>query len=94
MQSVILYGRLVARAFVSGVTDDLKQLTWNSRYPSQTPTHIRPLSFLTASSGISKTNQIPKIVSKWSFGDDAYFVAKNSSADVIGMHEFVFSCKK
>ena len=49
----------------------------------------RSLSLITASSGISKGHAFPQLnntnlAAKWSFGDDAYFVAKCLRADVIG----------
>ena len=49
----------------------------------------RPLSLVTASSGISKGNIFPQttntnLATKLCFGDDAFFVAKCLRADVIG----------
>ena len=75
MEKAFRYGAAVYRAFLS-------RSVYTCNYASQSIP--RPLSLMTASSGISKANSHSKIVSKWSFGDDAYFVAKNKAADVIG----------
>jgi len=71
MQSVTVYGRLIARALFSGVN---------------TKPRTEPLHLVTGSSGFSKSFRPtkPQGLSKLTFGDDAYFIARNKVADVIG----------
>lgn len=74
MQSVALYGRLVARALVAGIHNEF-QLK---------PGQKQPLHLVTGSSGFSKSLTKNSVLSKWTFGDDAYFIARSKAADVIG----------
>ncbi|XP_076434961.1 protein phosphatase PTC7 homolog [Babylonia areolata] len=77
MQSVALYGRLVARALVAGIHNEfqLKQK--------------QPLHLVTGSSGFSKSVTKNAVFNKWNFGDDAYFIARSKTADVIGVADGV-----
>ena len=56
-----------------------------------------PLQFVTGSSGFSKSLSKSQIFKQWTYGDDAYFIAKNKSADVIGKTwhwmSFVYTCE-
>ena len=81
MQSVALYGRLVARAIVSGIHNEFQL-----KSPREIPKD--PLQLVTGHSGFSKTLS-PNTLRKWNFGDDAYFIARNKVADVIGKHNSV-----
>ena len=75
MQAVAQYGRLVARALVAGIHNEFSLKSGSSK---------QPLHLVTASSGFSKNVAKSSSLSKWTFGDDAYFVARSKSADVIG----------
>ena len=79
MQSVATYGRLLARVLVSGLNNDFAQLSIKN---STEPTTKSPLRLVTASSGLGKNQS--KTRRKWSFGDDACFIASHKFADVIG----------
>ncbi|KAK3084741.1 hypothetical protein FSP39_018193 [Pinctada imbricata] len=48
-----------------------------------------PLQFVTGSAGFSKSLSKAQIFKQWSYGDDAYFIAKNTTADVIGVADGV-----
>jgi hypothetical protein len=76
MQSLAVYGRLVARAFVSGLHNEF-QLRPHSKVKG-------PVHLVTGCSGFSKSVTKPPNFKSWSFGDDAYFVAKNKNFDVLG----------
>lgn len=82
MQAVALYGRLVARAFVTGIHNEFQQLK------PGTP-HVQPLHLVTGSAGFSKNVTKIAASSKWTFGDDAYFIARSKLADVIGVADGV-----
>ena len=77
MQSGALYGRLVARALVAGIHNEF-QLKPGSAQQKQ------PLHLVTGSSGFSKSVAKTSVLNKWTFGDDAYFIARSKAADVIG----------
>lgn len=81
MQSVVLYGRLLARVFVAGVNTEIPWKTDPSRV---THNHTRELHLVTASSGVSKSPHSSGAFKKWAFGDDACFLVKSKFADVIG----------
>lgn len=82
MQSVTLYGRLLARAIVTGFHNEFQIK------PREKP---KELHLVTGTSGFSKS-AIPKseLLRKWTFGDDAYFIARNKVADVIGKLKYFF----
>ncbi|KAK7505984.1 hypothetical protein BaRGS_00002706 [Batillaria attramentaria] len=82
MQSVALYGRLVARAIVAGIHNEF-QLKTPARDQKQ------PLHLVTGLSGFSKPVAKNSVLKKWTFGDDAYFIARNKVADVIGVADGV-----
>jgi hypothetical protein len=85
MQAVALYGRLVARAFVAGIHNEFQNVKPGS--------HVQPLHFVTGASGFSKNvakSSTSNAYSKWTFGDDAYFIARSKTADVIGKCLIVF----
>ena len=91
MQSVVVYGRLLARAFFSGFGSDLQQQSYlKSVGPGSASRtkHVRPLGLVTAFAGLGKTqSQLStqlRSLGKWSFGDDACFIAGNTLGDVIG----------
>ena len=75
MQTIAVYGRLFARAIFTGL---------NAEHPSKLP---EPYHLLTGASGFSKSplGASKPGVKNWTFGDDAYFIAKDDYADVIGM---------
>jgi hypothetical protein len=84
MQSVLVYGRTVARALFSGLTNEVHQSRSASYFRSE-PNQLSSLQLVTALSGFSKSSQsTAQILRKWSFGDDACFVASQKLADVIG----------
>lgn len=76
MQSVALYGRLVARALVAGIHNEFQLKPGSSQK--------QPLHLVTGSSGFSKSVAKNSVLNKWTFGDDAYFIARSKAADVIG----------
>eukprot|EP00106_Octopus_bimaculoides_P010447 XP_014777889.1 PREDICTED: protein phosphatase PTC7 homolog [Octopus bimaculoides] len=75
MQSVTLYGRLLARAFITG---------FHNEYQLKAREKPQELHLVTGASGFSKSTR-PKseLLRKWTFGDDAFFIARNKVADVI-----------
>ena len=76
MQSVTQYGRIVARAIVA---------QFHNEFQVKSPVDKKePLHFVTGSSGFSKSVTQSSQLSKWTFGDDAYFISRNKVADVIG----------
>ena len=80
MQSVAQYGRIVARAIAA-------QIHSANEFQIKTPFDKpkEPLHFVTGASGFSKSISNPShLSSKWTFGDDAYFITRNKEADVIG----------
>ena len=90
MQAVVLYGRAVARVVLAGLYNEVTP--WPSNATSHcsasgiTSSHFSSpeLHLITASSGYSKSNPPRHLTKKWSFGDDACFVAGHTLADVIG----------
>ena len=80
MQSVVVYGRLVARAIFAGMNNEFQQIHFKNGGSGNS----RPLRLVTASSGIGKTQSQAKLTTKLSFGDDACFIARHKLADVIG----------
>ena len=91
MQSALVYGRTVARALFSSLTNEFHQSSgsWqssrNASYFRSEPNQLSSLQLVTALSGFSKSSHTPaQILRKWSFGDDACFVASQKLADVIG----------
>ncbi|XP_029641640.1 protein phosphatase PTC7 homolog isoform X1 [Octopus sinensis] len=81
MQSVTLYGRLLARAFITG---------FHNEYQLKAREKPQELHLVTGASGFSKSTR-PKseLLRKWTFGDDAFFIARNKVADVIGVADGV-----
>lgn len=79
MQSVL--GRLLVRAFS---TRSQSELQFRQR-------SIEPLNFVTGSSGFSKSLAplSPTGTKKWSYGDDAFFIARHKLADVLGVADGV-----
>lgn len=71
-----LLGRLagISRTFIAGLHTELQFKT----RPKE------PLHLVTGSAGFSKTISQSPSFKQWTFGDDAYFVANNRTADVIG----------
>ena len=91
MQSIVVYGRVVARAVVAGINNEFQYpLPWNQPSCSIQNSH-RPFHLIAASAGISKTHSPARVSPKWAFGDDACFVAKHKVADVIGECGSVFT---
>lgn len=85
MQSVLVYGRTVARALFSGLTNEVHHQSRSASYFRSEPNQLSSLQLVTALSGFSKSSQsTAQILRKWSFGDDACFVASQKLADVIG----------
>lgn len=81
MQSLALGWRLLSRAIVSGIHNEF-QLKPRAKVKG-------PVQFVTGCSGFSKSVTKTPNFKNWSFGDDAYFVAKNTSYDVIGVADGV-----
>ncbi|XP_074642148.1 protein phosphatase PTC7 homolog isoform X1 [Tubulanus polymorphus] len=84
MQSIVVYGRLLARAIASGIHNEIP--SWRNR---QTAAGYH---LVTASSGhgYHHNNTSPaQLMKKWSFGDDACFFAKHNLADVMGIADGV-----
>lgn len=80
MQSLVQYSRIFARALFTGIGAEV-QPQWGTSHQHR---QKQNLQLVTASSGISKTHQTSQFVKKWSFGDDACFIATHKLADVIG----------
>ena len=76
MQSVAQYGRIVARAIAAGIHNEFQL-----KSPYDRPKE--PLHFVSGVSGFSKSLSKSNHT-KWTFGDDAYFISRNKVADVIG----------
>lgn len=87
MQSLVLYGRCIARAFATGFGSEHPALTWNNSACAQTTE--RSLHLVTASSGLSKTHPSAQIMKKWAFGDDACFITGHKKGDVLGVADGV-----
>ena len=85
MQSVVQYTRIFARALFTGIGAEV-QPQWGNH---QQQRRKQNLQLVTASSGISKTQRTSQFAKKWSFGDDACFVATHKLADVIGVADGV-----
>lgn len=83
MQSLVLYGRCLARAFATGFNTDHPAITWNNSTCAQASIE-RPLHLVTASSGLSKSHSSAQIMKKWAFGDDACFITGHKKGDVLG----------
>ncbi|XP_023232950.1 protein phosphatase PTC7 homolog [Centruroides sculpturatus] len=86
MQSVLLYGRLLTRALVSGVyghTSTSSDVNCVNRK--------RELKFLIACCGFPKvwTGFTASLLRRGQFGDDACFVAKYKTTDVLGVADGV-----
>lgn len=80
MQSILLYGRLLTRALVNGVYS----------FSSEAPCRKRDYEpqLVTAWSGFPKDFS-NAIVRKGQFGDDAYFIARHKTVDVLGVADGV-----
>ncbi|KAL5016439.1 hypothetical protein ScPMuIL_006028 [Solemya velum] len=81
MQSIALCGRFIARAFATGIHSEFQL--------KQRSTAREPYHLVTGSYGFSKSLSKPQAFNKWTFGDDAFFIAKDKSADVIGVADGV-----
>ena len=88
MQSVVVYGRFLARAIANGFSTEIQRSRESTLVSPRTK--LKPFQLVTAASGISKGNQTREDSKKLSFGDDAYFIAKHQSADVIGNDNVYF----
>ncbi|CAG5122817.1 unnamed protein product [Candidula unifasciata] len=82
MQSVAQYGRIVARAIAAGIHNEFQL-----KSPFDKPKE--PLHLVTGASGFSKSLTKSSNFTKWTFGDDAYFISRNRYADVIGVADGV-----
>lgn len=78
MQSVAQYGRIVARAIAAGIHNEFQLKSPFDRSKEQ------PVHLVAGASGFSKSLTKTTNLSKWTFGDDAYFISRNKVADVIG----------
>lgn len=75
-----IFGRVFFRAFASNVQTEIKT-TQQAR---------DPLKFVTGCSGFSKSlSPVGTGPKKWTFGDDSYFVARDKTADVLGVADGV-----
>ncbi|KAL3857154.1 hypothetical protein ACJMK2_011849 [Sinanodonta woodiana] len=79
MQSIALFGRQIARAFITSIQSEFR--------PNARPRE--PLHLVTGTAGFSKSLTKNQAFKKWTFGDDAYFIARNKVADVIGVADGV-----
>lgn len=77
MQSVAQCGRIAARFFFAGIHNEFQLKSPRER--AREPVHL-----VTGASGFSKPLSKTPTFQKWSFGDDAYFIARNKVADVLG----------
>lgn len=82
MQSILVYGRLLTRALVSGIYSHSDVGTASSRRRDSEP------QLVTAWSGFPK-DLSSSFRRKGQFGDDACFIAKHRSADVLGVADGV-----
>lgn len=80
IQSAVNYGRVLARALVTGLT------TENQRFSSQLQQKAsNPNVYLvSAVAGYSKSSLSLTAPSKWSYGEDAYFVSGCKNTCVVG----------
>lgn len=85
MQSVLLYGRLLTRALVSGIYG------YTTSGDVNCVTRKRELKLLTACCGFPKiwTGFTASLLKRGQFGDDACFIAKYKTSDVLGVADGV-----
>ncbi|XP_064618495.1 protein phosphatase PTC7 homolog [Lineus longissimus] len=84
MQSVVQYGRCLSRTLVTVITSELS-LPWKNRTGRE-----RSLHLVTAASGYGNHSHSPaEVLKKWSFGDDACFIAKHKLSDILGVADGV-----
>ncbi|KAK0068898.1 Protein phosphatase PTC7 [Biomphalaria glabrata] len=82
MQSVAQYGKFVVRAIAAGIHNEFQ-------LKSPFDKAKEPLHLVTGTSGFSKSVSKSNQFSKWTFGDDAYFISRNKVADVLGVADGV-----
>ena len=87
MQSVLLYGRLLARALATGINNEFHHQLTLKDAPQSTLAGRASLRLQTAFSGFSKSQSPSQVSNKWSFGDDACFIASHKSGEVLGEKE-------
>lgn len=92
MHSMLMCGRLLSRTLVNGIYN--VNVSNTSAHSEASPNRNRTESkrkdpqLLTAVSGFPK-NQAVERMKKWQFGDDACFIAKYKTADVLGVADGV-----
>ncbi|CAH1802321.1 unnamed protein product [Owenia fusiformis] len=89
MQSVVLYGRLVARAVWNGFSNELTHQKQNSKFCSTQPQPLRNLQLVSATAGFAKSITPSQVQRRWIYGDDACFIASHKSSDVLGVADGV-----
>jgi protein phosphatase PTC7 len=93
MQSLVVYGRLLARAIVAGINTDFSSPFSGSSSPCQCgilpTTKQNHVHLITAACGLPKTYSPAQVTKKWAFGDDACFMAAHKLGDVIGVADGV-----
>lgn len=83
IQSAFTYSRTVLRALVTGLTSENPRFSSQHLQQQQQATRQR-LHLLTAVAGYSKSITPSPHLSKWSYGEDAYFISSHRTAYVLG----------
>lgn len=89
IQSAFTYSRTLLRAFVTGVTAE------NQRFSNQ---HLQQqaskqrLHLISAVAGFSKSINPTVHQTKWSYGEDAYFIANHRATYVLGGFLLGYHC--
>ena len=87
IQSAITVSRTLVRALVTGITTENQ--IFSSQHLQQQASKQR-LHLVSAVAGFSKSFPPATHQTKWSYGEDAYFVASHRTAYVLGMFSFHF----
>ncbi|XP_067952009.1 protein phosphatase PTC7 homolog [Watersipora subatra] len=88
MNSLLTYGKvLVSRALTAGLS--CAEARFSSHIPSNAVLTRRDLHLLTAVSGFSKSLNSIGRQSKWSYGEDAYFIARHPNGTIMGVADGV-----
>lgn len=86
MHSLFVTGRLISRALLNGIHNF--STATDPKLQQKTESHL-----VSAVCGFSKERKIQRLV-KGQFGDDAWFISKYKSADVLGklLHNLYYVC--
>ena len=79
IQSAFNYGRVLARALVTGLTTENQRFSNLLQQKANNNVHL-----VSAVAGYSKSSVSVHNPSKWSYGEDAYFISSCKNAFVLG----------